>query len=228
MRVYADRIQVERGEEWTYDVYFQNRDGSPYIVSEKLTNPYILVTIASSKYTQNGRYIANFWSKVIGTYPTFYSTQPTVIVDKNANTISEINAPDKLGITLPDVFLIDGVPVDNAYTMFSVYEWTDKNDEKHYFWCTDYKTDSNGNVTAWTYEEYSFHFVITFPTDITNTWIEQNYVFGVKLVGGTKNKEYDPNEESSRPIVTFDGVQVLVAPMQLIVTSNIAGSLPLL
>ena len=29
MRVYADRIQVERGEEWTYDVYFQNRDGSP-------------------------------------------------------------------------------------------------------------------------------------------------------------------------------------------------------
>ena len=52
MRVYADRIQVERGEEWTYDVYFQNRDGSPYIVSNQLTNPYILVTIASSKYTQ--------------------------------------------------------------------------------------------------------------------------------------------------------------------------------
>ena len=69
---------------------------------------------------------------------------------------------------------------------------------------------------------------MTFPTDITNQWIEQNYVFGVKLVAGIANADYNPEVDGSRPIATFDGVQVLGAPMQLSVTSNIAGSLPLL
>ena len=215
MRVYADRIQVERGEEWTYDVYFQNRDGSPYIVSNKLTNPYILVTIASSKYTQNGRYIANFWSKVTDTYPTFYSTQPTEIVADVA-TISDLGSPDDYGVDLPD-------GSGETYATYSVYKWTDKNGETHYLqW---YK---NVDADKWEYKEYSFHFVIAFPTGITNEWIEQNYVFGVKLVGGTTNEDYNPEVDGSRPIVVTDGVQVLVAPMQLIVTSNIAGSLPLL
>lgn len=219
MRVYADRIQVERGEEWTYDVYFQNRDGSPYIVSNRLNNPYILVTIASSKYTQNGRYIANFWSKVTGTYPTFYSTQPTVIVDKTATSIANLKSPDDYGVDLPD-------GSGETYATYSVYQWTDPNGETHYLqW---WKNPDSPNEVQWEYKEYSFHFVITFPTDITNTWIEQNYVFGVKLVGGTENEQYNPEVDGSRPIVTFDGVQVLVAPMQLIVTSNIAGSLPLL
>lgn len=208
MRVYADRIQVERGEEWTYDVYFQNRDGSPYIVSSKLTNPYILVTIASSKYTQNGRYIANFWNSVTEGYYTFYCTQP---IELSGNTIP---TPEQ-GLS-PEI-QADIQAKGCTFSNYCVYKWVDPNGVAQY-----------KRWTGTAYEDYSFHFVITFPTDITNEWIEQNYVFGVKLVGGTANAEYDPEVDGSRPIVTFDGVQVLVAPMQLIVTSNIAGSLPLL
>ena len=208
MRVYADRIQVERGEEWTYDVYFQNRDGSPYIVSNQLTNPYILVTTASSKYTQNGRYIANFWNDVIEAYHTFYCTQPIEL------TGSTIPTPEN-GLS-PEI-QADITAKNQTYSTYAVYKWVDPNGVAQYkYW----------NGTA--YEDYDFHFVMTFPTDITNQWIEQNYVFGVKLVAGTANADYNPEVDGSRPIATFDCVQVLVAPMQLIVTSNIAGSLPLL
>lgn len=208
MRVYADRIQVERGEEWTYDVYFQNRDGSPYIVSNQLTNPYILVTIASSKYTQNGRYIANFWNKVTEAYHTFYCTQPIEL------TGSTMPTPEN---GLSRDIQLDIQAKNQTYSTYAVYKWVDTNGVAQYkYW----------NGTA--YEDYDFHFVMTFPTDITNEWIEQNYVFGIKLVGGTANPDYNPEVDGSRPIATFDGVQVLVAPMQLIVTSNIAGSLPLL
>lgn len=208
MRVYADRIQVERGEEWTYDVYFQNRDGSPYIVSNQLTNPYILVTIASSKYTQNGRYIANFWNKVTEAYHTFYCTQPIELTGSTMPTPENGLSPE----------IIQDIQAKNqTFSTYAVYKWVDTNGVAQYkYW----------NGTA--YEDYDFHFVMTFPTDITNEWIEQNYVFGVKLVGGTANTDYNPEVDGSRPITTFDGVQVLVAPMQLIVTSNIAGSLPLL
>ena len=208
MRVYADRIQVERGEEWTYDVYFQNRDGSPYIVSNKLTNPYILVTIASSKYTQNGRYIANFWNGVTEAYHTFYCTQPIELSGATLPT------PEN---GLSREIQLDIQAKNQTYSTYAVYKWVDSNGVAQYkYW----------NGTA--YEDYDFHFVMTFPTDITNQWIEQNYVFGVKLVAGTANADYNPEVDGSRPIATFDGVQVLVAPMQLIVTSNIAGSLPLL
>lgn len=210
MRVYADRIQVERGEAWTYDVYFQNRDGSPYIVSSELQNPQILVTVASSKYTQNGRYIANFWNDVAQAYPRFYSTEPTVIVDTSATSISNLYSPYKYGVVLPE---------GQTYGTFSVYAWTDNDGETHYLqWCRD-------PVALWQYKEYSFHFVQHFPTEITNEWIEQTYVFGIKLVGGIVNPDYDPNNLESRPLLTAEGVQVLVAPMQLIVTSNIAGSI---
>lgn len=210
MRVYADRIQVERGEEWTYDVYFQNRDGSPYIVSNQLTNPYILVTIASSKYTQNGRYIANFWNKVTEAYHTFYCTQPI--------ELSGITMPT------PEEGLSREIQLDiqakhQTFGTYAVYKWVDTNGAAQY---------KRWNDDTAAYEDYDFHFVMTFPTDITNQWIEQNYVFGVKLVAGTANADYNSEVDGSRPIATFDGVQVLVAPMQLIVTSNIAGSLPLL
>ena len=210
MRVYADRIQVERGEEWTYDVYFKNRDGSPYIVSNQLTNPYILVTIASSKYTQNGRYIANFWNKVTEAYHTFYCTQPIELDGE------EMPTPENgLSREIQD----DITAKNQTYSTYAVYKWVDPNGVAQYkYW----------NEETSEYEDYYFHFVMTFPTDITNQWIEQNYVFGVKLVAGIANADYNPEVDGSRPIATFDGVQVLVAPMQLIVTSNIAGSLPLL
>lgn len=208
MRVYADRIQVERGEEWTYDVYFRNRDGSPYIVSNQLTNPYILVTIASSKYTQNGRYIANFWNNVTEAYKTFYCTQPI--------ELSGTTMPTPANGLSPEI-QADITAKNQTYSTYAVYKWVDPNGVAQYkYW------------TGTTYEDYDFHFVMTFPTDITNEWIEQNYVFGIKLVGGIANADYNPEVDGSRPIATFDGVQVLVAPMQLIVTSNIAGSLPLL
>lgn len=205
MRVYADRIQVERGESWSYDVYFQNRDGSPFIVSSQLQNAYILVTVASSKYTQNGRYIANFWNKVSDGHPTFYSTQVFELTGETMPTPENGLSPE---------IQADIAAKGCTFSNYCVYKWVDANGVAQY-----------KRWTGTAYEDYDFHFVITFPTDITLEWIEQNYVFGIKLLSGVENPDYDPDIEGSRPIINYDGVQVLVAPMQLIVTSNISGSL---
>ena len=61
MTLKGNEMTVQRGETFTIDRLIVNRDGSPFIISSKYKNPYILLTVASTKYNQNNRYVANWW-----------------------------------------------------------------------------------------------------------------------------------------------------------------------
>ena len=43
MQVLRNELKVYRGENFTIDKLLKNRDGSPYIISNELQNPYWLI-----------------------------------------------------------------------------------------------------------------------------------------------------------------------------------------
>lgn len=61
MTLKGNEMVVHRGETFTIDRLVQNRDGSPFIISSKYKNPYLLLTVTSAKYSQENRYLANWW-----------------------------------------------------------------------------------------------------------------------------------------------------------------------
>jgi hypothetical protein len=77
-------ITVTRGESFSIDKAICNQDGSPFVVSNKLKNAHFLLTIAQSKYSQNGRQVIYIWLPI---EHTFYCT--------NAIKVSSFNSkPD--------------------------------------------------------------------------------------------------------------------------------------
>lgn len=68
-------IKAYRGETFTVDKVLRNKDGSPYIISNELPNPYLLLSVSSSEYAQKDRIIRNYWLS-LENFPRFTLTQP--------------------------------------------------------------------------------------------------------------------------------------------------------
>lgn len=78
MRTLGTDILVHRGETFSIDILLQNPNKSPYIVTDRSANPYFLLTVSSSKYSQKGRYIKNWWLEIPKEL-RFYCTNPVDI-----------------------------------------------------------------------------------------------------------------------------------------------------
>ena len=61
MKTFNNEVVIHRGETFSMDKLVENKDGSPYIVSNKLQNPYVLVSVSTTRYEQNKRYLLNQW-----------------------------------------------------------------------------------------------------------------------------------------------------------------------
>lgn len=215
MRTYSDRIMVERGETWTYDILLQNRDGSPFVVSSQVENPYICTTVASSKYGQTGRYVANFWCPVKGNYKTFYNTQVVMLVGDDD---TEMPLPTESAAVVTDVTRLKNEGKITGYGDYAVYGWDPGNG------VIEYRV-YNDTTGAYEDEEYSFRYSVLFTSPITALWTEQSYVFTVKLLSGQLNPEYSETNNGVRPLLTTDTMTSLVQPMTLVVAASVDGSL---
>lgn len=86
MDSFGNRIEIQQGEDWNLDILVSasNREYIPFIVSSERQNPYFVLTVASTKYEKNMRYVASWWNepegKIVGdSLPTFYQTTPVDI-----------------------------------------------------------------------------------------------------------------------------------------------------
>lgn len=89
MRLLKNDILVHKNETFTLGFDLINKDGSPYILYNKLSNPHLLITIASSKYEEANRYVLNLWLD-LSELPSFENTIP-----KEVDTIPVL-APSKV------------------------------------------------------------------------------------------------------------------------------------
>lgn len=255
MKTFNNELVVHRNETFTIDKSLYNKDGSPYIISSELKNPYFVMSISSTRYDQRNRYIKNYWLD-LSKYLRFVSTQPIDIL--SFKTTPDGTVP-KYGDGFPSLtnaqiasqgYLLEGY-IGNKLVRYDVGDaiFSYKNDND----ITEYKYWSTGSE-AW----IDYTCKITFPISHKDTkdWIEQSYVYSIQLVSGATVEEYlktllrdagitytnedkyglyklaidndillPENFSIDKPLLSYDVVKPILAPTKMSVMSNIQGGM---
>lgn len=198
MKTFNNELTIRRGETFTIDKTIQNKDGSPYIISSKLKNPYFLITVSTTRYQQENRYLSNYWLD-LSDYPRFLSTQAFDLLSLTSeangetpmypNGFSDITARSSSVSTVGD-YLVYGYIGDKLifldYTD-CVFYVEDEDGNRIYKYWNDSVSESGGRI-GW--QDYDCKIVKTFLQEDTSQWVEQSYVYSIRLVSGQSMNEY--------------------------------------
>lgn len=216
MKTFNNELVIHRGETFSMDKVVQNKDGSPYIVSNKLKNPYVLVSVSTTRYDQNKRYLLNQWLP-LSDKVRFSITEPIDLLSfkTEANgTVSKYTSFDDVKrerVSENENCIVSGYIGDQ----FVYYDYDD---------CVLYLQDERGvrDYKYWNLEQerllkYEFRITCPFTQEMTSKWIEQSYVYSITLMSGELPANGEP------PFVNIDTVQPLLIPTKLSVLSSING-----
>ena len=219
MKTFNNELVIHRGETFSMDKVVQNKDGSPYIVSNKLKNPYVLVAVSTTRYDQNKRYLLNLWLPLTDKV-RFSITDPIDLTSFKTDvngTVSKYTSFDDVNIRKPVLgsggkdCIVSGYIGDR----FVFYDYDD---------CVLYLENEQGikEYRYWNLEhegllKYEFRITCPFTQDITSEWVEQSYVYSMTLMSGELPASGEP------PFANIDTVQPLLTPTKLSVLSSING-----
>lgn len=167
MRWYGKEITVARGENFSLTCKITNEDGTPYMISDALTNPTFLLTIANTLYkTDNKRYVLKCWTPLVtnsqGTFVNGYVFEeltPRIVEDLDIVNNDKIDTGKRYLYKLTKRYEASG----------NIYE------PDYYIWSTD---DSK-------FIKYETIFSQQFPSYITKDWYSKNFYYELRLVAGT-------------------------------------------
>ena len=59
MLLYGHEREVQQGEDWNLDILLSqsSKEYIPFLISSERRNPYFAITVASTKYEKNYRYV---------------------------------------------------------------------------------------------------------------------------------------------------------------------------
>lgn len=219
MKTFNNELVIHRGETFSMDKVVQNKDGSPYIVSNKLKNPYVLVAVSTTRYDQNKRYLLNQWLP-LSDKARFSITDPIDLTSFKTDVngiVSKYTSFDDVNIRKPVLgsggkdCIVSGYIGDR----FVFYDYDD---------CVLYLENEQGikEYRYWNLEQegllkYEFRITCPFTQDITSQWVEQSYVYSMTLMSGELPESGEP------PFANIDTVQPLLTPTKLSVLSSING-----
>ena len=191
MQVRNHELTITRGESFTLSKLVQNRDGSPYIISGEFKNPYFLITVSSTIYDQNERYVLNKWLDLKDT-KRFKITQPVMLKAINPGySFSNDAVPNgyegdrSLGYANVAVFY----DTANGVTSYKYWEYIN-NDED----------DFSGK-----WVDYKCPITTVFGSDITQSLAEQNYMYNISLVDGNSTLQYLKDVADKLRLTTYYG-----------------------
>lgn len=197
MKTFNNEISVHRGETFTIDKSVQNKDGSPYVISNRLNNPYFLLTVSTTRYEQQNRYLKNYWLDLTN-FPKFLSTQTfnlkSLMSTANGTTPMYPNG-------FADITSRSSVPSNGGDYLAYGYigdslVFLDYDD------CVFYVEDGEGNRTYKYWDDtptgtgrvgwlnYKCKIVKAFSQEDTREWVEQSYTYSIKLVSGQLMSDY--------------------------------------
>ena len=204
MESFRNEVKIQQGEDWNLDILLSASDRKyiPYIVNSIRTNPFFVITVASTKFEKNLRYVKSFWCDIKGnktptevtsasstnTYnlpclPTFYNNSPIECGDL------------AVGHTLPvtpgsgefsTYTAIDNTLDANNNRIRNLYSYVDKNDNdktKYFYFAYNDSNECLGRV-----DDYECKVTFNFNYEITGEWNAQNYMYQITLVSGVKMK----------------------------------------
>ena len=197
METFGNDIEIQQGENFNMDVVLSasNVEYIPFLISSQRVNPYFVVTVASTKYEKNMRYVDSWWNNPLDTQKleTFIQTTPFYLSKSNGWTADPTEA--EIRKANPDE------SAEHRY--FYQYErssdsYDEKLGHKPYRYCfIDYS--SGVNVVKYVVPDpdtgedklnnYTCKVVQNFSSDITRLWGAQNYMYQITLLSGKTNKE---------------------------------------
>lgn len=187
MKIRGNRIEITQGETFTLDKLIVNEDGSPFIVSSKMSNPHVLISISDSEYDTSGKYVKNYWLPIIKTFSETRAVNLLSIL--SAATDGEPLYPDGFdSITaLTDGYVAAGyIPERGLYT--ELFPST----------CVFYVENSDGTKTYKYWDttlnkwvDYEFSIIKLFPSSDTKNWIPKKYFWNVSICSPTEDLTID-------------------------------------
>lgn len=197
MKINGTNITIVRGESFTLDYSFVNKDGSPFIISNQLAHPYLLISVVSNTFNTDNTYKHNVWCDA-NVYYRFKST--TAIEIPNTSYFDPVTYPNK-GVD------VTGREYCNDCVFKSVA------DGKYYV----YKYESQPGAGNAGYYVYDTRLIYTFDSEITKDWTSQTYYYKIALVN-TENVVDENDEEIN---ITFS--IPLLAQSVICVVSDVGG-----
>lgn len=161
MRIVGNKLiaRRNRGDTITFRLEYEN--GEPFVIASGWDNPHFVMTIASSRYSQEQRYIKSWWVSL--TTENFIRLEQT---DIYLDTTINPEDPDRPSLDPTEWTFIQIVKV--IYNNIS------------YYWYSDGE--------AWI--PYVAPLItITFTVQNTSEWIEQNYRWDCSIMAGTLTEE---------------------------------------
>lgn len=190
MRLNGREITIHTGESFGLNFELRNRDGSPYIISSSLNNPYYLLSISNTKFKQNERYVVNHWAITPQWSPRFIVTRAVDVTDPNYNGAylnyesgwTNVTPPSYPGVGNYTIKSYSRGGVTYYYYADYVYYYEDSNGNRTYkYWRG---TDSNTLATTGSWVEYSLSQTYTFSQQETSEWKASTYYYSLTLVAG--------------------------------------------
>lgn len=189
MEMYGNEIKVQQGEDWNLDILLSANQVEyiPYIISSARANPFFVVTIASTKYEKNLRYVKSWWNDITKSndalgqpiIPTFYQTVPQYV--------GELNSTD----------VLPTLPVNETYATRALYQYTLADEEEdielghkpyhYYYFKYKAEVDEEENVTMvpdGRVDGYECRIRFNFSSKETANWGSQDYLYQITLVSG--------------------------------------------
>lgn len=152
MKLINNEIYIQRGESFTIDRTIVNRDGSPYIISSELKNPYFLITVSTNKREQLDREVYNYWLD-LSKFPRFEHTQ-----------IQQLELSGDTEWPEPDDSFLNAVYTDKhkeQYKYYSDGEWKD-------YRCRIIKLFNTNDTMKWVSQEYVYSISLVSGTKSLN------------------------------------------------------------
>ena len=182
MQSYENERVIQQGEDWNIDVKLSQsvQDYIPYIVSKEREHPHFVLTVASTKFEKNHRYVESWWQEIPDSQPRFKQTVPFFVGDFTADPTSFEDLINKA--TAYDDKIGPDVADDTAYER--LYQYTVKGSEFKYCYTTD------GTDIVLGYElRMRFNILSHIPgleglQGGTANWNSQEYMYQITLVSG--------------------------------------------
>ena len=199
MRVVGNKLITRRNRPDMVNFLLEYENGDPFVILSGWDNPYLVMTITSSRYAQEGRYMKSWW---------------VPLKDEDYVKVEETTIEEVLGDEL-------GEPIQSpADDMNKNRKRFVKTGPKS-FWYSDMVSSSEGPVADWISINPAVYIKIAFTPQDTAEWIEQDYRWDCSIMAGTLT-----NAGQGEPALRdFIAVKSLVEDAEMEVLSDSMGGL---
>ena len=181
MQTYENERVIQQGEDWNLDIKLSQSISEyiPYIISKEREHPHFVLTVASTKFEKNHRYVESWWQEIPDSQPRFKQTIPFYVgeFDKHPTSFENLIALAKA---------YDNIDISSDSSYERLYQYTLKSNPNEFEYC--YK-DGDGALKLG-YELYVRFNILSYLPGYkgikggTSQWNAQEYMYSITLVSG--------------------------------------------